>query len=205
MRIKLSVLVMILFTIPLAVAQDPPAAPSPTATASINGLPAEVQGLASNTTVDVPFTVDFSGSNFVCPEGGTGTVTVTAMGQNPASFVTISVDPAEATFNLASAPATSHSGSAAFTLKVAVAEIIANASIPIQVSATVALAAGQAPCLPSLPNAPTPEPVTTYANVTYVPPPTPEPEPVDETPGFGVVAVAAAVAVGATLMRRKRD
>ena len=204
MRIKLSVLVMILFTIPLAVAQVPPA-PSPMATASINGLPAEVQGLASNTTVDVPFTVDFSGSNFVCPEGGSGTVTVTAQGQNPASFVTIAVEPAEGTFNLATAPASTHTGSVPFTLKVTVTEITANASIPILVSASVALAAGQAPCIPSLPAAPEVAPVTTYANITYVPPPVEEPEPPAESPGFELVAVATAVAVGATLMRRKRN
>lgn len=196
----LSVLVAVVVMLPVAAAQDPPTA---TATATINGLPAGITDLASNATKDVAFTVDFSGSNFVCPQGGTGTVTVSISPSSPPGYMTITLEPTEGTFTLDAAPSTSHSGSVPFTLKVTTTEINANASVKIDVSASVALASGAAPCLPSLPASPTVAPATTFANVTFTPPPPPTPEPPAESPGFtSFAAILGVVAVAIVLRRR---
>lgn len=191
----LSVLVTILLASPLAAAQDFQVQPSLT----INGLPTEVQGLASNATVTVPFSVDYAlQGNFLCPQPATVPITISLQsGQSP--FITASVEPAEATVTITQGPHQNGGGKVDGTLTVVLTEINANASVPMTITAT---AGGVTSCQPTWGGAEAT--ATTYANVTYEAPPPPTPPPVEESPGFGaVLAVLAVVGVAVALRRRR--
>lgn len=197
--VTLSVLVIALFTLPTSSAQAPT---DVTTSLQVTGLPAQLQDLAQNETKTVPFTVEYRvQGGFLCAQPATVPITITMSQGGQAAFLTPSLDTTEGTITIDAGPHQGASGTVTANLLVEVGEIDANASVPIQISAEAGAVSG---CQPALPAA-SAEPVTTFANVTYTPPPEPTPEPPAESPGFETVALALAVAVGASLMRRKRN
>lgn len=193
--VPFSALVLLVLAVPAAVAQEQ------ASSLTINGVPAEIADLDSNVTKDIPFTVEYMIEGTVCPPpppGQTATISVTVTPKATASFVTVSLDPATADVTFPMGAANPARQSASFTLKVAVTEVTANASIPIEIKASASVPA----CVPATP-APAEAMATTYANLTAPPPPPPPPPPVEESPGPGALMGIVAAAAAAAVLRRK--
>lgn len=194
--------VLALAFVPAAQAQVPPQ-PTPSMTVAISGLPAQFSGLASNATPEVPFKVDVTLRNVVCAQATSIPVTLTVSAAGAPAFFTVKADPESGAVNVAAGPymANAASGSMDAKLVATIGEILANASVPVEVKATASAPAG---CngAGSVPGAEAS--ATVYANMT-APPPPPPPTPDDnDSPGPGAL-LGVLAAMGAAALRRRRS
>lgn len=197
-----SLLLVVLFALPLAAAQ------APSMTVTITGAPAEFPALASNSTALAAFKVEVTLSNVICPQATTIPVTITATPKTTAAFFTAAPEPATVEIPVTAGPHGSPpagspaTGSADAAVKATTTVITANASIPVEIVATAAAPAG---CQGAGGvSGATSAPVTVFANLTAPPPPPVEEPPAEENglPGPGVLMGTIAAFVAAALRRR---
>lgn len=203
MRLLATALLSALLLAPVAAAQVPNTAP--TYTLEITSAPAELAGIASNTTATGTVSISLTLSGVLCTEATTIPVTVTATPRTPPPFFALAVEPSVIEVTIGQGPhgvgpAGPAGGNGDAVLTATVGEITSNASVAIDVVATAPAPSGcqGTGAIPAATSAP----ATVFANMT-APPPPPPPTPEEDTPGPAALLVVA-VAVGVALVRRRR-
>lgn len=194
--------VLALAFVPAAQAQVPPQ-PTPSMTVAISGLPAQFSGLASNATAEAPFKVDVTLRNVVCPQAASVPVTITVSAAGAPAFFTVAADPESGAVNVPQGQfmASPASGSLDAKLVATLGEILANASVPVEVKAAASAPTGCSGA-GSIPGAEAS--ATIFANMT-APPPPPPPTPEDnDSPGPGAL-MGILAALGVAALRRRRS
>ena len=203
--------VSLLALTPLAAAQVPVPGATPQYTLLLQDVPGAFPELASNGTVQVPFTVVLTLSNVVCAAAVQVPITLTTTVSGAPTGFTALPEPSVINITISEGPhgappaGSPGGGRGDGAVKATIAGNTTNASIAVTLVATApAPPSGANGCQGAGPiSAATSEPATVFANTT-APPPPPEPTPVDEdTPGFTLLVALAAVGLAA-LTRRKR-
>lgn len=196
---------------PLASAQLPPA-PTPVYRVEIANAAPAFGDLVANGSATAGFQVILTLGNVVCANQVTIPVTLASTISGAPPNMAVAIDPSVINFTIAQGPHGSGAGAPAgggtgeaIARATITGNITANASAQVSIVASAPAPDGPPTgCQGAGPiGAATSEPVVIFANMTATPQPPPvEPTP-EDTPGFGVVAALAAVAIALLARRRK--